>query len=228
MKFNMKTTATVGINLATLARLTSAGQVTMQAQPLVDPRRPKLRSFSEFKTFGEPGLEKAFALAKRFAARVREHPHAGQYMLTLAGVSGTGKTMLAQCVLNDLGLDAWGNLSALPRWVESRERRSADAVMRDCRRLAEKVQAREIDLAASLAAPFLLVLDDFGAWHDPSGFVAEKFDGLLRRRRDKWTFITTNLLLADIAEKEGRTASWMIRDGNTVHELTCKDFALRK
>lgn len=75
---------------------------------------------------------------------------------------------------------------------------------------------------------FFLVIDDLGAERDESGFVKDKMLELLNRRLGKWTILTTNLSLKNIAENyDARISSRLIRDENRVKRISAIDYALR-
>jgi DNA replication protein DnaC len=59
----------------------------------------------------------------------------------------------------------------------------------------------------------LLVLDDIGAEHDPSGIGREKLYYILERRAQKWTVLTTNCPPLEWETKfESRIASRFLRN----------------
>ena len=75
----------------------------------------------------------------------------------------------------------------------------------------------------------LLVIDDLLSAHDPRGFLSSIASDLAERRLGKWTIFTSNFLLDQIAKKETRVASRMLRSGNEVIQLdNIADFNLRK
>lgn len=72
-----------------------------------------------------------------------------------------------------------------------------------------------------------VVLDDIGTEHDPTGFIASTLDRVCNARLRKWTLITCNLSLAQIAERiDTRIADRMVRDGSEVYESNLQSFAL--
>ncbi len=201
-------------------------------EPVNTPERLKLVKLShmeDFKTLGDPKLEFAKKMAQEFVGAVTADPHRGQYALSLLGNSGVGKTFLAKCIANELGRNQWGKLDRIPNWVTHFGIEGAEVQFRDFRRVSDALKSGEYSIVQTLAQPFLLILDDIGADHDPNGFVASKLDQLIRARRGKWTVITCNLPLAGIAEKlDQRIASFLIRDGNKAVEIETKDYSLRK
>ncbi len=82
---------------------------------------------------------------------------------------------------------------------------------------------------AQLVDTQFVVMDDIGAKLDKTGFITGELSTLLSQRTGKWTLITANYGLREIAEKiDPRVASRMIRDGGVVVDVDVKDFAMRK
>jgi len=73
----------------------------------------------------------------------------------------------------------------------------------------------------------ILFLDDIGAERDNTGFATEKLNTLLGCRDERWTIITSNLMLEQLAAIEPRIADRIIRQPNIFIEITTKSHALR-
>ena len=73
---------------------------------------------------------------------------------------------------------------------------------------------------------WFLVLDDVFGASDPRNFGGRVSD-MLAERVGKWTILTSNLTMPELASKDRRLASRMIRDGSVVVENETKDYALR-
>ena len=183
----------------------------------------------------EPSLRAAADACERFAADmwVGAHPR----WLTLTGVNGCGKTMLARQLYErgqtvNPGNPA-NNAIWPPDWNESGShvyfgRRPACRWF-DERAFASRLRAGEYDLADYLRDDFMVVLDELGSTRDPTNFVADKLGELAERRMNRWTVWTTNLDLAEIAERlDARISSRLIRDENQVVRITADDYALRR
>lgn len=73
----------------------------------------------------------------------------------------------------------------------------------------------------------VLFLDDICAERDTTGFTSEQLNTLLGCRENKWTIITSNKLLHQIAELEPRIADRIIRAPNIFVEVVGKSYSLR-
>ena len=163
-------------------------------------------------------------------ADIAADPAAG-YWLTLSGVNGCGKSMLAGQLAAQgrrLNPDAKPVLVYdLPAGQEQPRRRRC--VWIDERDLAKRMREGEYDLPEYLADDFFLVVDELGGSRDPSAFVADALARLFQLRRDRWTVITTNLTVQEVADRiDARVASRLIRDRNRVVKITAGDYALRQ
>lgn len=75
----------------------------------------------------------------------------------------------------------------------------------------------------------VLFLDDIGAERDSTGFAAEQLNTLLGCRVHKWTILTSNLMLHQLAAIDPRISDRIIREpGNQFVELTTTSYALRQ
>lgn len=156
----------------------------------------------------------------RFAASIN---FTAPRWLTLAGSSGVGKTHLARAVYRqfmeqnrfELKYDAtrgriYGNTAIYCDW------RSA------CKQFAV------FDLQDDLINEWFVVLDDIATENDRKGDVTAALERIIAGRKNKWTLITCNLSLQQIAERlDTRIASRMLRDNGEVIEVNVMDYALR-
>ncbi len=137
--------------------------------------------------------------------------------LTLTGPSGVGKT--------HVGRRCWKFMSQRADWSECRythkevswgqlidSLRSGDGweVFQDMRRWP------------------VLFLDDVFAQHDPNGFAVDRLFNLLASRERKWTIITSNATLKQIAAVERRIADRMIRGNNSWLNVDTQSYSLRQ
>ena len=189
---------------------------------------PRLK-LDDFQTFGEEPLVRAKQLALEFIMDLKRAPWGRGYCLTLAGLSGTGKTLLVRCILSQLRHNEWGQLGVVPARQRDNQVQHFTARFYDMRKVADKIRAKEFSIVDSMEKQSLCVLDDIGADNDPFKQTAEKLDRVLRSRAGKWTLCTANLSLAQIGQKlDPRIASALIRDGNKVHEMKTQDYSMRR
>lgn len=74
----------------------------------------------------------------------------------------------------------------------------------------------------------VLFLDDIGAERDSTGYAAEQLNMILGCRVGRWTIITSNLMLDQLAKIDPRISDRMHREpGNIIVELTTTSYALR-
>lgn len=178
---------------------------------------------TKFDTFGDPELKHMFEAAQVFAASIN---YTEPYWLTLTGKSGIGKTHLARAVWKqwmdqnrfEVKFDKarnriYGNTGSYINWRE----------------LCSQLRSGDYDWIETLCREDFVILDDIGSERDPTGFIASNTDILLNGRLRKWTMITTNLSLKEIADKmDTRIASRMLRDGSVVVECKALDYNLRQ
>lgn len=75
----------------------------------------------------------------------------------------------------------------------------------------------------------VLYLDDIGAERDPNGFSAEQLNLVMGRRVGKWTILTSNLSIAQLAAIDPRIGDRIIREpGNHYVEIDTVSYGLRK
>jgi len=151
-------------------------------------------------------------------------------LLSLIGNSGTGKTFLAEQIFQ----------YAKKNLFHSEELRRVSSEMNgfyrgfmfiDCLDLSDKLkdfQTKE-NYLERIRYAYLVVLDDLFSVHDKSGYYASEIIRILNHRRNKFTIITDNNSMRQIADIERRVASRLIRDDAKfvdVGETT--DYNLRK
>ncbi len=179
----------------------------------------------------EPTLVRALDLATKFVADIKAHPFRDGYCLTLAGKSGTGKTMLANAILAELGLDAWGECIKISPIIIQSSLQKFTGRFFDIRKISDGFKNGQWGAVDAMEETWLSILDDVGADHDPSKITVSKIDRVLRTRKERgrWTLVTVNLPLDEIGSKlDSRIASFVIRDDNKFLEIKSDDFAKRK
>jgi hypothetical protein len=137
--------------------------------------------------------------------------------LTLTGPTGRGKTHIAQRLFT---------------WAKCRSDTSYTtyivAMIYWPGFVSELKAGQAYERLRDMATWPVLFLDDIGAERDTSGFATEQLNTLLGQRIDRWTILTSNLLLPQLAAIEPRIADRIIRPPNLRAELNCKSYARRK
>lgn len=219
--------------MQTMEKLVKGVLTATQAPSTKDERTStqiahSLRLFQSRSRYKRPTPEhqRLFDGVSRFASELNfARPH----WLCLLGNSGIGKTHLAREVYRhfmdysrfELSLDAEryridGNTGQYVDW----------------RKFASELRGGSFGRLEDIERDWFVVLDDIGSEHDPSGFIASVLDRICNSRSDitrpKWTLITCNLGLSQIAEKiDTRIADRMLRNGSVVIETNLESWALR-
>lgn len=141
--------------------------------------------------------------------------------LTIAGKQGNGKTLLARQIFEQAR-----QINPARSGIWYGPRRRPDCVWLD-EVLFAKAITTDAYLPEYLSDDYLVVLDDLGSAREQWDRVADALFRLANARLGKWTIWTTNLTHAEIAAKEPRVASRIIRDGNKAVRITAPDYALR-
>ena len=167
-----------------------------------------------FQTFNDPQLEAMLQAAERF--RLDMEAGARPRWITFLGNSGAGKTYLADKLKTKAPSELNYHSSLLKgtcrwEWVK----------------LLSKLREEEYWRLNDIADANLAMIDDIGT-EAGTKFSSEKLFELLARRTRKWTIITANMSLEQVAQKiDPRVASRMIRDGSEVVDVACQDFSMR-
>lgn len=137
--------------------------------------------------------------------------------LTLTGPSGVGKT--------HVGRKCWQFMSHRADWSGCRyvHKEVSWGRMIDSLRSGEGW-----DLFQDMRRWPVLFLDDVFAQHDPNGFAVDRLFNLLESREWRWTIITSNSTLKQIAAIERRIADRMIRGENMWLNVDTESYSLRK
>lgn len=169
----------------------------------------------EFKTLNDPALIHMVNTAAQWATSVKAG--AAPHWLVLLGNSGVGKTHIAK---------------RLTKWLKTRDDWSMGAsyhprtvywpvFVEDLRSGGAYGELRD------MTGWRYLILDDVAS-ERVSEYSGEKLHNLLGARVGKWTIITSNKSMRDIAEFDTRIASRLKRDGAKIVDSRTIDFNLRK
>lgn len=177
---------------------------------------PEWASRFKFDTFGDPKLEAMVQAAAMFhmeSSIKGAHPR----WLTFCGPSGTGKTHLASALFKSLEQ----RFSYHPSLI-------CGADTHTWQRLLSKLrQGDSYDLMDNIRDANLYFLDDFGT-ERPTEFALEKLYEIIEARNRKWTILTSNLSVQQIAKTvDTRISSRLIRNNSIVVEVDAPDYSLR-
>jgi DNA replication protein DnaC len=207
--------------------------ITPTFQPEIEAYEPSLagasRLVAEFATNCIASQEQ-HTPANPFTAAMHglTHGHALKW-LTLSGVNGCGKTLLARQLKNFVARNypyASGPRIAGHGFLSSRR---PEVVWIDEVNFVQRCKSGEYDLPEYLGEDWLVVVDDLGASRDKSGYAGEMLFKLCNARIDKFTLFTTNLSLDQVgAQIDPRIMSRLIRDGNKFCQIKAGDYAVRQ
>jgi DNA replication protein DnaC len=145
-------------------------------------------------------------------------------LLVLYGENGTGKTHCAKAVYS------WARTCRL-QYVETPgqvDLLSAHSEFWAWPELLDAFKNGNWDIVRELNECALLILDELGGGHDPSGVGTDKLCQVLSRRENKWTIVTTNSIPESWEEKfDRRVASRFFRNSIIVDLTGVPDFSLR-
>ena len=156
----------------------------------------------------EPTFAKAAHYVTHMVAAIRAGKQPGKW-LTISGLPGTGKTMLANQAFAEVRTFAFSYA-----FVKARD-------------FADELYAGNFSIARMFERMQFVVFDDLGAVRDKSDLIANAVAEFANVRERKWTLWTTNLTLDEVTAIDPRIASRLIRDGNQFVRITAQDYALR-
>lgn len=208
---------------ATLAALSSVA-TTAESSKSCSGWRPTLDEW-------HPSLVKAADACARMIADMERYVE--PYWLTLTGLPGSGKTMLAGQTYQFAARNC--NPGRVSLWVTGHgiydeSQRRPNCVWLTAPIFKDRMMGGEYDLPEYLRSDYLVVIDDLGAQRDTAaGALADGLYRLADQRAHRWMIWTTNLTLAEIASRlDARISSRLIRDSNRMVNITAGDYANRK
>lgn len=176
--------------------------------------------FLNFQTFDDPQLKKLVECCALWALRVKHG--LGKSWITLMGASGTGKTHCAG------RLYRWAH-KRCPRQYDPYEIQFSESRVYWPGFIEQLRNGDGYDQLIDMRQWPVLFLDDIGAERDTTGYAAERLNTLLGTRVGKWTIITSNLNLEQLAKIDGRISDRIIREpGNVFIELDTVSYGIRK
>lgn len=174
----------------------------------------------KLETGRHPKLKELEIEVGRFCAGAWNRPERGQLLL-LAGANGTGKTHCAEAVRRWLALVGHGK-----QFVKRTNHIShLDCLFWHWPRLLDTFKNGGWDAIDDMFEATVLIIDDLGAGHDPSGVGTDKLCQVLSRREEMWTLITTNVVPSEWQQQfDRRVASRFLRSSVLVDLSDVPDF----
>lgn len=170
--------------------------------------------------------QRLFDAAADFASELN---HGEPRWLVMLGPSGIGKTHLAREIFRH-----FMDHSRFITKIDERWRLVGNTgQFCDWRQFCGDLRGGSYGRIDDLEGESLVILDDIGSEYDPNGFIASALDRIINSRsatgRVKWTVITCNMLLEQIAERiDTRIADRMLRNGSVVVETQLESWELTK
>lgn len=158
-----------------------------------------------------------------------KHKRGDGKILLIYGSNGSGKTHAAKCLYR------WFNhvrmsIGPVPSIDEEGTENLLipDATMVNWVETVANFKKGEWNIIDRLINDYLVILDDIGAEHDPSGIASEKLYLILSKREFKHTIITTNIPPSKFPDRfEQRIASRLFRNTIDVDLSDVQDFSTR-
>lgn len=207
-------------------RVVSSNVLTETQEQPTKAKRANIAEWAgwlRLQTHNDPQIE---AMVER-VAEYMQHFKANRVpsWLSLLGTCGTGKTHCAQKVWVHLynRTRNWSPSHVYdgPRYIERPI--YWPALIRDLR------NGQRYEELADMAGWPVLFLDDIGAERDTTGFAAEQLNTLLGSRVRKWTILTSNLMLEQLASIDLRIADRIVREpGNQFIEVDTVSHSQRR
>lgn len=149
------------------------------------------------------------------------------YWLTLAGPSGTGKTMLAK--LCTRFFSSWLDGFKDERFDPVKEVRYRKGGIKNWGNVMREMIEGDYSGLRNLREDWFVCLDDIGAEYSRNRDLStSKLYDILNDRQGLFTIITANLSVQQISEQmDARIASRLIRNGAVVVDIKTTDYNLR-
>lgn len=152
------------------------------------------------------------------------------YWLVLLGNSGVGKTHLARELYRHFMDYSRFELSVDP---EHNRITGNTGQFVDWRKFCGDLRGGSFGRIDDIEDDWFVVLDDVGSEHDPNGFIASALDRIINSRSQlgkvKWTVITCNLTLEQVAERmDTRIADRMMRNHSVVIQSDLDSWTIKE
>lgn len=168
-----------------------------------------------------PALKEAESIIYRFCCRYYKSPAFGE-TIVIYGENGCGKTHIARRVTE------WANHVSLnlPLVAVDVGLGCPECVFAHWPSIVDGFKAQQFKVMDDLSEAALLVIDDIGAEHDPSGFGREQLYLLLSRREKRNNLVTTNFPPSQWPDMlERRIASRLFRNSTHIDLSQVPDYS---
>jgi DNA replication protein DnaC len=179
-----------------LATLTPAQQQPItpfqQSEPQTERERAWLKKWLNLKTGDRPALLQLEREVWAFCFAFAKNPRAG-YRLLIWGSNGAGKSHTAKAI------HRWANAVKLKLPLDPIQNEDGDTYQLTTAqyllwpKVVDGFKRGDWSVIDNAVEQSLVVLDDIGAEHDPSGIGREKLYYILERRECRFTVMTTNV-----------------------------------
>lgn len=176
----------------------------------------------------QPVSEEIVAMSKaveKWAKAAIQNKASWRHLFVLCGKNGTGKTMCLD------GVHDYFKASRVTLWELRKWERDLPELTRiKWHKIAALDRFDDVEIFEDVTRPELCLLDDVGSECDrfKSGLPTSNLAYILDARRDKWTFITTNVLPEEwSAHWDRRVADRLHRNSVIITIRTTPSFALR-
>jgi len=210
----------VNRTLATLASLPPA-RPTVTRRALNSKDKEWNAKWLKLETLGQPALEHLQAEAFHFCADYAKDQVKGR-LLIIYGNNGVGKTLVAE------GIARWA-FESRNNYRKLKENEThvkvPDVKFARWPRFLDTLKNGDWEKVTEAMHVNLLVLDEIGGAHDPSGMGTDKLCSILSHRETKWTVITTNLTPENWENAfDRRIASRFFRNATHVEMNSVSDY----
>lgn len=208
----------------TLATLTPAPQQPTSLLPLSEPQHAWSKKWLRLETENRLPLVNLERAVFEFCRAYSKNPRQG-YRLLIWGPNGCGKTHTAKAI------HRWANAIKMKIPLDPIQNDEGDTYQLSTvqylfwPRVVDGFKRGEWTIIDDAVEQSMVILDDIGAEHDPSGIGREKLYYMLERREQRFTVITTNVPSVEWETKfEKRISSRFLRNCITINLSGLPDF----
>lgn len=219
IKSTLETLGLLSDPATTAKSLDSKDSSKQSAKPLTEGQQKKKRSWLDKWLSLSTTAQKITDLENavwEFISAYYKNPARGR-TLVLTGENGCGKTKTAMAIHN------WATFVAREHPV-SGHLPVSEFVQWPL--VVDALKRKEFSIVEDLVSCELMIVDDVGAEHDPSGFGSEQLYLIMSQREFKWNIFTTNFSPEDWPKRfERRIASRLYRNAEHIDLRGVPDYS---